>query len=173
METGQDNQAANHAHAKLLYQAGAWISAMDQSGGRKSDEAEREAIYRALQKFSFEKGYQNIKPVFETALMNNRGWNEWSRDLSDFTKELRAQAPEMPLELRQCFYDLAYSVAIRYQERSFINVFFTGLVVSFRNFISPQTRNTEFRHYIKISGPEKNALNELADILQMPQRVID
>ena len=168
-----DNQERDYALARMLYQAGAWISAMDQSGGRKSDEAEREAIYKTLQKFSQEMDYQNIKPVFETALMNNRSWNEWSRDLSNFTITLKNQVPDMPLELRQCFYDLAYSVAIRYQERSFFSVFFTGMIVSLKNFISPKTRNTEFSHYIKISGPEKNALNELAEILQMPQRVID
>lgn len=172
IDTDEGNTELNYKLAKMLYQTGAWISVMDQEGGHKADGQELDALYKTLRKFSYEQDYRHLKPIFDLALSNVMAWPEWARNLSDFTQELREIEPQISLELRQCFYDLAYSVAIRYRERSLWRVIVSGLSVSLRNFISPETRQTELGHYIKISPSEKNALNELAEILHMPQRVI-
>lgn len=159
--------------ARLLFQAGAWISAMDDTGGFESKKVEMSAIHATLQDFQRERDYEILRPVFSEVLMDRSRWDEWVLSLADFNSSLRLHAPSMPLELRQCLYDLAYSVAIRYGERSLIAIFFVGIKVSLKNFFFPNTRNTELSHYLKISPAEKMALNELADILEMPQRRID
>lgn len=159
--------------AQLLFQSGAWISAMDESGGIEASNVELSAIYNTLREFQRERDYEVLRPIFVEVLSSRERWDEWTASLPDFNNQLREAATEMPLELRQCLYDLAYSVAIRYRERSIISLFFVGLKVSLRNFFFPDTRNTELSHYLKISAAEKSALNELAEILRMPQRIID
>ena len=135
--------------AQLLFQAGAWISAMDESGGFEASNVEMSAIHNTLQDFQRERDYEVLRPIFVEVLSSRERWDEWITSLPDFNNNLREAAGEMPLELRQCLYDLAYSVAIRYRERNLVSIFFVGLKVSLRNFLFPGTRNTELSHYLK------------------------
>ena len=158
--------------AKLLFRSAAWVSAMDEKGGDDSLLLERHAMSAALRKFGMEKDYVSLVPVFNVILTSNKAWNEWSKDFSTFTDDLRAQAPLLSLEMRQCIYDLAYSVATRYRERNWLVAFFASVRISLRNFFLPSARIADIPQYLSISPLEKNALNELAEILNMPQRII-
>ncbi len=159
-------------YARLLIQAGTWVSVMDDSGGYKAHTLERESIFKSLRGFKRETDYMDLRPIFDAALDSHRAWDEWTRDLSGFSEELRALNPSLKLEFRQCIYDLAYSVAIRYRERNFLSVLFVGLVVSLRNFFGAKTFYYELSEYLNISNAEKLALNDLAEMLQLQNRII-
>ncbi len=171
--TSGGNREQILAQAKLLFRAAAWVSLMDSDGGTQSHMQERNAIRATLRVFLSEKDYIPISPVFHSILDMHRAWDEWSKDLGGLTSELRAAKPGMTIEMRQCIYDLAYSVAIQYRERSLLLVFIAALRRSLKNFLKPDAQSPELDDYLSISPTEKSALNELAEILDMPQRVID
>ena len=159
--------------AKLVFRAAAWVSAIDEKGGGHSQVIERAAIGQNIRKFSMEQDYAPLKPIFATILDSHKAWPDWSRDLSNLTRDLKAIAPGLSLELRQCIYDLSYCVAIRYRERNWLAAFFASIQASLRNFFRPNVMGPDLPDYLNISAVEKSALNELAEILDMPQRLLD
>ena len=158
--------------AKILVRAAFWVSKMEDTGGREAIQEERKAIIENLRKFQKEKDYILLVPVFEIALESHEAWNQWTKDLSNLRDELRRILPDSPLVFRQSIYDLAYCVATRYRERSWIMATFASLHMSLRNFLSPKPERIYIPEYLNISPVEKSALNELAEILELPQRII-
>ena len=160
------------AQAKLLIRSAMWISVMDDAGGNNSDLLERATIRDTLRGFMNEPDYKSLIPVFQTALESHKAWGMWAKDLSGLVLELKSVAPMLPLEFCQCIYDLAYSVAKRYRERGWLSSLFVAIGRSLKNFASPGPQSPELEDYLNISPLERNALNELAAILGMPQRII-
>lgn len=159
-------------HAKLIVSAAFWVSKMDPDGGYKARTEERKAIMETLRRFEGEKDYRELAAIFDAAIQNHKAWDAWTKDMSGFTGQLRAVLPEAPLAFRQSVYDLAYCVAIRYRERSWIMATIASLHVSLKNFFSPDANRIDLPDYLNISPTEKSALNELAGILDLPQRII-
>ncbi len=160
------------SQAKLLVSAAFWVSKMDPDGGQEARSEERKAIMETLRRFEGEKDYREIAPIFDEALQNYKAWDAWTKDMSGFTGQLKAVLPDAPLAFRQSVYDLAYCVAIRYRERSWIMATLASLHVSLKNFFSPDPNRIDLPDYLNISPTEKSALNELAAILNLPQRII-
>lgn len=161
------------SRARVLVRGAFWISKMDPEGGREAIQEERKAVIENLKKFQREKDYILLAPVFETALESHKAWDQWTKDLSNFRDELRSVLPDSPLVFRQSVYDLAYCVATRYRERSFIMASIASIHMSLKNFLSPNPNRIELPEYLNISPVEKSALNELAEILDLPQRIIN
>ncbi|PZP57207.1 MAG: hypothetical protein DI586_01040 [Micavibrio aeruginosavorus] len=162
----------NIKRARLLIGAAFWVSKMDPQGGYNASVEERKAITETLRRFMGEKDYREISPVFDAALENYKAWDSWTKDLSNFRYELQTILADVPLSYRQSVYDLAYCVAIRYRERNFILATLASIHVSLKNFLAPDPHRIDLPDYLNISPTEKSALNELAEILNLPQRII-
>ncbi len=158
--------------ARLLIAAAFWISKMDPDGGYKAREEERKAIVETLRRFEGEKDYAALVPVFEAALLHYKAWDNWTKDMSGFRGQLKTVLSDAPLSYRQSVYDLAYCVAIRYRERSWILAILASIHVSLKSFFAPDPNRIDLPDYLNISPTEKSALNELAAILDLPQRII-
>lgn len=158
--------------ARVLMRTACWLSAMDDAGGSSSHQEERKATFDTLRKFRNEADYKTLVPVFDAALESYKAWDTWGKDVSNFTRELKERAPEMSLVLRQCVYDLGYCVATRYRERNWLIAFLASIKVSLQNFLSPKEERVDLPEYLNISVVEKSALNELAEILDLPHRII-
>ena len=160
----------NLKYAKLLYRAGAFISHMDDDGGSDAAILERDALRKTLRGFLIEKDYATVVSVIEETLSHQAAWKSWSANLADFPSELRKNLDGMPLPLRQCIYEIGYCVAVRYRERNFVSAAINGMANSLKNFAAPKRR---FKGSVNISPAEKHALNEMAEVLDLRQRMID
>lgn len=158
--------------AQRLVRAALWVSMMDDKGGQSARAAERKALVEMIRRQLRETDHKPLAPVLDYALEHHKAWERWSTDMANLTRELRDAMPQMSLIERQCIYDLAYSVATRYRERGGISSFMAGLAEILRNFLRPEDDRSLVSEYVRISSIEKSALNELADILELPRKII-
>lgn len=152
--------------ARMLYRAGAWMSKMDYDGGETAQIREKGVIVATLERMKSDPTAKSLRPALYVAAKAQNLWAQWEVDLVAFPQECKNFVTE-DFAVRRALYMLAYKVAIAYRER--------GLFKTVTAFVRATVRRVEGTgavlskdDYVSISAAEKIALNELAEILNLP-----
>jgi hypothetical protein len=152
--------------ARMLYRAGAWMSNMDYDGGEAAQIREKGVIVATLERMKSDPSVKSLRPALYVATKAQHLWGQWEVDLLSFPQECKNLLGE-DFATRRAIYMLAYKVAIAFREK--------GLLKTITAFVRGAVRNVEGTgavlskdDYVRISAAEKVALNELAEILNLP-----
>lgn len=158
--------------SRLVLRIGYWMSATDPRWGRQTAYQEKAAVRKAIFTIRSQTKPGPLAEILDLLIAKQDEWVKEESGLENIPAELRALEPYMTQSYREIVYDVALAAAVSHRERSNRGVWVERVLRPLRQIYHQKKSRVSENDYMSISHLEKTALNELAQALSLPHRVI-
>lgn len=158
--------------SRLVLRVGYWMSASDPRWGRQTAYQEKAAVRKAIFSTRAQMKPGPLAEILDLLIAKQDEWVKEEAGLERIPAELKALEPYMTQAYREIVYDVALAAAVSHRERSNRGVWVERILRPLRQIYHQKKSRLSENDYMSVSSLEKSALNELANALSLPHRIL-